>query len=367
MAVSEVPLRSAGETISRRYAATGGFTRGFDYLRIALAVAVLLQHSVLSSYGDDVMRQYWGGWPRILLAPILPCFFALSGFLVCGSLKKNPASLPFMILRAMRLIPALFVEVVLSALVLGPLMTTVPYHSYFLNWQFAAYFANIFGWIHFVLPGVFQDVPFAGYVNISLWTIPYELECYIALMLLYKIGIIRHSQLLLVLIFAAIVAGTAMAVRSFDPVWAGDRPLPHALVVAFLVGVALNLYAERVLLSKWIAGAALVALVMTTIDYRTIYLAAVPAGYLTVYLGMMDPPRSRLLLSGDYSYGLYLFAFPIQQTYSHLFPTARFPLLNAIFTLCFGFAYAAFSWWCVERPILRKKAMVISWVDRGNT
>lgn len=351
------------ETIEARYARIGGFTHGFDYLRIALAVGVLLQHSVLSSYGDQVMSGYWAGWHRVLLAPILPMFFALSGFLVCGSLKKNPTTLSFLTLRIVRLVPALAVEILLSALVLGPLLTAVPLQDYFLDWDFVGYFGNIIGWLHFVLPGVFEDVPFQGIVNISLWTIPYELECYIALILLYRIGVIGRRPLLVALVAGGVVLGTATAFWSFDPAWAGDRPLPHALVVAFLGGVALNLYADRVVLNKWIAVAAFALLVAATLGYQTIYLAAVPAAYLAVYLGMMHPPKTRWLLSGDYSYGLYLFAFPIQQAYTHLFPDMRYAVLNAAFALVLGFAYAAFSWWCVERPILARKGMIVRKVE----
>lgn len=364
MTKSHSASRWRGETITQRYARIGGFTHGFDYLRIALAVGVLLQHSALSSYGDGVMSQYWASPVRIVLAPILPLFFALSGFLVCGSLKKNPTAGSFMTLRAIRLLPALAVEVLLSALILGPLLTSLPLRDYFLSRGFAVYLLNMIGWVHFELPGVFEDVPFAGFVNISLWTIPFELECYIALMILYKTGIIRKGKTLLALIAMAVLLGTVAACWSFDPKWAGDRPLPHSLVTAFLVGVALNIHADRVILNKWIALAALALIVVTTITYQTIYLTAVPAAYLAVYLGMLHPPKTRPISTGDYSYGLYIFAFPIQQTYTHLFPGHRDYFANAIFALVFGFAYAAFSWWCVEQPILSRKAAILAYVQK---
>ena len=109
-----------------------------------------------------------------------------------------------------------------------------------------------------------------------------------------------------------------------------------------------------------LAAAALVALVALTISYQTIYLAIVPAAYLAVYLGMMHPPKRGPLFSGDYSYGLYLFAFPIQQAYTHLFPDARHWWLNAGFTIVAGLSYAAFSWWCVEKPLLSRKRHIVA-------
>lgn len=73
----------------------------------------------------------------------------------------------------------------------------------------------------------------------------------------------------------------------------------------------------------------------------TMLLSAFPVAILTVSVGMMSPPRLPVLMTGDYSYGLYLFAYPIQQTYSMLFPDARLWYLNSAFTICCGLLYAA--------------------------
>ena len=103
-----------------------GFTAGFDYVRTALALAVLVWHSYILSAGSAALyRAAWSGPFRFLLAIILPMFFALSGFLVAGSLERTRAH-QFVVLRALRLIPALAVEVTLSALILGAFFTTLP-------------------------------------------------------------------------------------------------------------------------------------------------------------------------------------------------------------------------------------------------
>lgn len=350
------------QTVAHRYDAVGGFTHGFDYLRLALAAAVVLQHSILSSYGD-FLNVVWGSYYRILFAPILLMFFGLSGFLVSGSLKKNPTITSFATLRAVRLVPALAVEVVLSALVLGTLFTSLPLPEYFSSKGFWVYFLNIVGYVHRALPSVFTDLP-NTLVNASLWTLPLELECYAALIILYSVGLTRRPSLFLLVVFIVIAIGTVSAFKGYDPFWAHTRPLSRSLVAAFLVGVAMNLFANRLWLNKWLALGAVVSLVATTIDYRTIYLATVPAVYVCVYAGMMHPPKRGLLFSGDYSYGLYLFAYPLQQTYTALFPSARIWYLNFAFTLVFGTLYAAFSWWCVEKPILSRKKAYVDLAER---
>src|ERR1700712_2196271 len=112
-------------TLGIQLTKTGGRPAGFDYIRLGLSVAVILFHSFTVSYGVSGEGVLWN-WPLGPLSfSIVPAFFALSGFLVAGSLQRNDLA-SFLTLRAIRIFPALFVEVVLSALILGPLFTTLP-------------------------------------------------------------------------------------------------------------------------------------------------------------------------------------------------------------------------------------------------
>ena len=84
----------------------------------------------------------------------------------------------------------------------------------------------------------------------------------------------------------------------------------------------------------------------------------VPVGYMTVYLGTWNPPRTWIISSGDYSYGIYLFSFPIQQALRALnvFPT------NAVaeFLVAFPASLAAafLSWHLVEKRMLRLRPLL---------
>ena len=108
------------ETMGERLTAGGGATRGFDYLRLILAASVIVWHSLETSYGPSVPVGVWHH-ARSVIGAILPMFFALSGFLVCGSLTRTSSIVVFMAHRFLRLIPALLVEILLSALILGAL------------------------------------------------------------------------------------------------------------------------------------------------------------------------------------------------------------------------------------------------------
>ncbi len=180
-------------TIGRLWEAANGRPAGFDYLRISLAAMVILMHAPLVSYGRESAASMARGLP--FLHPIyyfvLPSFFALSGFLVAGSLLRNDL-VSFAALRVIRIFPALMAEVIICALTIGPLFTIFALRQYFTDSRFFAYFFNMLGYIHFRLPGVFTTLPYPDIVNEQLWTVPIELECYNLLIFLALVGLHRR-------------------------------------------------------------------------------------------------------------------------------------------------------------------------------
>lgn len=355
-------LSISGETIQSRLSSVHGVTSGWDYLRISLAVCVLAIHSGLSSYGTAAATEMWRSPFRAPMVAVLPMFFALSGFLVSGSVIRSKTILEFILLRALRIVPALLVEILLSALVLGPLFTMRPLAVYFSGHEFWQYLLNVIGWIHYFLPGVFAANPFPGVVNSSLWTIPFELECYLALVVFALFGLIRRRN---VFLFLVVVLNIALAVAfylQYEDVY-GERSPGRLLVVAFLAGVIIYLWRDRIVLNfKCFFAASAASLALLTWP-ETEFLAAFPIAYVTVYLGLTSPPKNWFLMTGDYSYGLYLFAFPIQQSYTFLFPAGRYWWANSTFALALGLLYAAFSWHVIEKRVLARKKNIISYVE----
>lgn len=348
-------------TLAERIEEVGGASSGFDYMRIGLAIAILCWHTIYTLHGEAAERTYWAEW-RAVLGGLLPMFFILSGFLVAGSLVRAGSIGKFLSLRALRLYPALAVEVLLSALILGPLLTKAPLSDYFSSAQFWAYFHNIVGYITYPLPGLFTTNPVPNVTNVSLWTIPFELECYILLTVVVLFGLHSRRALLLAGLIALVAYKTWVLARLPD-VWQSAAPQGRLLVASFVAGVLAFLYRDRI---PWRFGLFAVALVLQLVftrDAATAYLAVIPTAYVTVYLGLLNPRKYTFLMRGDYSYGLYLFAFPIQQTYAQLFAQHRVGWMSIAFSLCLGLAYAAFSWHCIEKPVLRRKKEIIAKVS----
>jgi peptidoglycan/LPS O-acetylase OafA/YrhL len=331
---------------------------GFDYLRLILAISVIAVHSVMVCSGQF---PFWTGPLRPPVCFILPSFFALSGFLVTGSLERNtiPA---FLTLRALRIFPALAVEVLISALIIGPLLTTVTWPEYFSSEKFFRYFLNIVGRIHYELPGVFGDIPISNFVNVQLWTVPYELECYIAITILALLGIARRP----IWLFSITVGGVLLltARRYFYSPWELDRHPPgDLLVISFLLGA--SLYAMRryipyslpLLLISVLAGWVLL------MNVNCFFFAALPVSYITIFLGLQNPPKTLLIRGADYSYGIYLYGFTLQQSISELFPAYRIWYINVLGSLAAAGVCAYLSWTLVESKVVNKRKLVLALVS----
>lgn len=332
---------------------------GFDYLRLFLALSVVAWHSVRISGGEE--SGYLLGPMRPLVFFILPSFFALSGFLVAGSLDRN--KLPaFLTLRAVRIFPALAVEVLISALVIGPLLTTLPLSEYFASPVFHVYFLNVLGIIHFYLPGVFGDVPWRDIVNLQLWTIPWELYCYITLTVLAVVTIARRPAWLFAFAVAATLFWTAQQVFYIGQFHynVANRPPGPMLVLAFLFGASLYglrkhiPYSVTLLLVVMVVGW---ALIMTE---SCVYFAALPIAYTTVFLGLQNPPKSHFLKGADYSYGVYLYAFPLQQAIAHLFPAHRSWSVVFLGGSALALVCAYFSWTFLESRIMERRGIAVA-------
>ncbi len=355
-ALKGVFLLHAGETMAQRMERAGRAT-GFDYLRLGLSLAVVIYHSITSSYGPVFEVAFltgpWGGVPRLFL----PMFFALSGFLVAGSLFRTRTLLHFLSLRGLRILPALTVEIFLSAVLLGGLLTTLPRDQYFADPLFWDYFKNIFGWVHFYLPGVFENNPLPM-VNASLWTIPSELECYVALAFLALIGLTKRPLAFLAATVALVVAMVVQGALSGAELYGHQAP-GRLLVGCFLAGVAFYLNRARVRMNLALFVLALgVSWLCFTLEYAR-FLAIFPIAYATIYLGLLRPRLPKLIERGDYSYGIYLYSYPIQQTYTHLFPDHRVWYLNLAFSMPIIVLLAAFSWHVVEANVMKLKKYVV--------
>lgn len=355
--------KGSAPSLERRLGETQGRPSGFDYMRIVLAVAVIASHSVMTTSGQAANSALFMTPLRPLMRAIVPMFFVLSGFLVAGSLERCRTLLSFMGLRLIRIYPALAVEVILSAFVIGLSITTVSPKIYLQSHEFQEYLLNAIGDIHYVLPGVFVHNPYPIAVNAQLWTIPYELGCYITLALLTAFDLVRRPVLAPIAAFAICVLHLGYRLLKYH----GHLPfilggIPGALlIVSFLLGITLYLYRERVPWNGRLCAVSVLAsaLLLSVPDGE--YLGVTALSYVTIWLGLTNFRRLVIIRGADLSYGAYLYGFVIQQLFSYLFPQYRYWWASIMVCVPCALAFAAVSWNLIEKPALklRRPLMVL--------
>ncbi len=363
-------MRTFGEVLDE----SRGLGHGFDFLRVALAIAVVVWHAPELALGTSWVPG--GGVIWLGAYSVLIMFFGLSGFLITGSALRLSLR-NFLINRGLRIFPALAVEIVLSALILGPIFTSLSLYQYFTSIAFFRYFTNIIGIINFCLPGVFNG----EWVNGSLWTVPFEMGCYflISVMiynkLLHKPWTIILISIIILLIEASLVFygfsrhnNQSIVLRDHiinapntivDYIFHGRG---SRLIVSFSVGVAFYLYRYKIYYSPILFFGAIIFIIISeyTNDWHdedspmaNIFLV-IPVVYITIYVGLLNIPRLPFFYRGDYSYGIYLYGWPVSQAMKFSLPEyGKNPVLLLAMSLLPIILFAAISWHFVERPILQ--------------
>ncbi|MFC0687139.1 acyltransferase family protein [Novosphingobium clariflavum] len=367
-----------GETIGQALDRYRGIGPGFDLLRIGLALYIFYGHALWVAGGHSSVAGVaaiagaaaadaastaaapiadgFSGWTRPFHVAAVPLFFALSGFLVIASALRLRATSTFLAFRFLRIFPALVVETALCAVVLGALLTTLPVVSYYSDPLFWRYLGNMVGWISFDLPGVFAGNPVKHIVNANLWTLPSEFDCYFLTALLMISGVIYDRRLFTAVYACAAIALVTASLATGFAITAGILS-PIAITFYFFTGVLLFHWRHH-LPAHWLLFVAAAALSYALLLSKwTAFIAPIPVTYCMAFMGVVAVPRLPLISRGDYSYGIYLYGFPICQALVAAFPGTfvghRYLLLTT--GLVITCAFAAFSWHMIEQHALALK------------
>ena len=271
-------------------------------------------------------------------------FFILSGYLITQSWQRRPQLLSFAMARAGRLLPGLTLVLVVCA-VAGAGLTTLPLAEYAADpatGRFVWLNLSLLGFAG-PLPGVFAGHPVPA-VNGSLWTLQHEAACYAILAVLGLAGLLRR-WIVLALLVAGLVAGK---------LWLGGALVEFG--TCFLGGMAMALWQPPV--RAWAVLLCVTALVAAAATGGLRLACATAGAYVVIAAATARPLRpwaraTAVASAGsenDYSYGIYLWAFPVQQVVVSLGVTQWVP--NIAISLPVVLACAWLSWHGVERPVL---------------
>jgi peptidoglycan/LPS O-acetylase OafA/YrhL len=323
----------------------------FDALRFVLASAVIWSHCyALAGRPMDPVFRLTGQIDAGSLA--VEAFFVLSGFLITQSWDGDPDLRGFTVKRALRLVPALVVALLFGALIVGPIATRVPLAEYFASLGTWAHFGGVALHRYLASPLLFADNPVANQLNASLWSLRYEILCYGIVALLGSVG--ARWSIVSALLLAAGLAGDVLT--SWTGVGVGVPATFARLVACFFGGSLLYAMRRRVPFSPLLATAAVFALAAGALIGGFRLLFPIAGTYLLLFLTCWPAlPLQHFGRYGDFSYGLYVFAYPIQQSIVQWAgPSISMP---ALFTLAYvpTLTLAILSWHFIEKPSLARK------------
>lgn len=283
-----------------------------DLLRLIAASLVLYSHQfVLLGWKEPTLFNW-----NTLGGLGVSVFFFLSGYLVWSSWSRDPDLHRFFRRRALRIFPGLCLLVVLTVFLVGPLVTRLSLPAYFGDTQTWRYLGNAVLWTSYVLPGVFLENPYPATVNGSLWTLPVEFFCYGTVAAAGWCA--RRWQRLEVPLVTAMILVVVLASWLGPARW-GERLTTHfEMIVCFWWGVAyavltrLAVSSLQPTLRRW---GLLLLLASIAIGPRGFERTAVlVCAALLVWIAMHSDMGAILTEKmGDLSYGMYIFAFPVQQ------------------------------------------------------
>ncbi|UTW55865.1 acyltransferase [Kordiimonas sp. SCSIO 12610] len=333
----------------------------YNLLRFLAAAGVIVSHSYPLSHGAGTHEPLSDILGFSLGRLSVYIFFVVSGFLIAKSFCQCKGMLDYTLARVFRIFPALIAIVLLSALVLGPIVSELPANTYFSDISVYTYIIRNISLVslQFGITGVFEDNIYPSAINGSLWTLPYEIACYIMIACIGFVGAFRSKSILFLVLFAYGLAWLFHEFISFDHALWYKLGLFLELSLYFWAGSLSYIYRDRIALNlPLVIVFLLLSLVFIDTDFfkfafapgltlAIFYLVYIPAGLVREYNKL-----------GDYSYGLYIIAFPTQQVLSMMIQDIS-PLEMMLYTFFITLFFSVISWHILEKPALRLRRYFI--------
>ncbi len=328
-----------------------------DIIRFAAALAVIFSHSFTLCLGTEASG-YLSNWTDGRLSTgglAVGVFFLFGGFLIAKSCESHRSAKRFFTLRALRIFPQLLFVVALMALVIGPLISTVAPQQYFGDAETYRYLLNGVLIMQHNLPGVFESNPYPNVVNGALWTLPVEFACYVLCYIGFKLTGFDKKKFAI-----ASIPCVALIVTYFAFFNLFQLSVVRAIVL-FYIGVALYVYRDHIVLTPkfGLATLALFAILLACKLDVIAMLFVFP--YAFFWLGYGTKKKfSNFARHGEYSYGIYLWGWPIQQMLCLAWPHPMLPIVNAVIASLIAICCGIANYRIIDVPVKRLQRAVMA-------
>jgi peptidoglycan/LPS O-acetylase OafA/YrhL len=337
----------------------------FGVLRLLLAYAVIISHAPQMIDGTFKREPLVALGANITLGTLaVDGFFIISGYLIASSYLSSNSLSAFLKSRIARIYPGFIAASLICIFIVAPLsgaaLARLSGHDWIVS------LAKLLFLVQPDVPGAFHGIPIPA-LNGSMWTIRNEFRCYLLVALLGASGLLRNRRAILgltVLLFAA-----AIAIFYLRPVIApgwthkfvfaviGDPSVAFILSAVFMGGVCFRAFREQIKFNGVMAAMlAIVWLIALLTSPLIEAITGVIGPYLILWLALAF--KSTILQNinnrYDFSYGTYLYAWPIASLIvlacQHRFFLSPFVL--DLFTVILATAAGALSWYLIEKPAL---------------
>jgi peptidoglycan/LPS O-acetylase OafA/YrhL len=334
-----------------------------DFIRFFLALVVVFSHSFLLSTGSNNREPFMiltrGEYSLGSVA--VDSFFILSGFLVTKSFLSSRSVFKYMTNRIRRIYPGFVVAMLFCVVVVVPLSGAILPHgslTTFLGFLFSTLRLQEFGYEH-----AFASNPWPGSIDGPAWTIPYEFWCYIGIALLGVMGFLAKPKLVQMFFWGALGVALTFQITGWHsgggfigkvlgvpPMWARFLPM-------YLSGTAFFLYRGHIKHRPTWALAALTCLALATLIPHAWSICFPLAGCYLLLWFAYKPIQflAHFGRIGDFSYGIYLYAWPVEQLVTRYVGMELNPLTLFSLACPITFVLAGLSWFLVERSCLRRR------------
>ncbi len=361
MSHAKTPPSGDSEPVRTFAQGLAGRSNAFGLLRLVLAVLVIVSHSYpVGGWGRDPMGEWTRGQAELGDLAVVG-FFAVSGYLITLSARRTPL-VPYLWRRFLRIMPAFWFVLLFTALVVGPLYYwrgEGDLSGYFDEPDGPGSFVGMNSLLmmrQFTIHGVFTDAPMGeGVLNGSLWTLFFEAICYLIVGGLAVLGLLSERRrwlvpALAVVFYAVSVLAPIIHLSSFTVAELAR------LGSVFLTGATVALFRDRLPFAGWIAALCAVVVVATALLGGLRSLGYVAFCYLILWAAGRAPrPLHRIGSTNDLSYGVYIFAWPVQMALAiHGVPAwgIGWYMLSCVLLVL---PFAAMSWWLIEKPAMNLK------------
>lgn len=329
-----------------------GRKNNLDFIRFMAALAVIFSHAFSLSEGNStnewIVRLTNGQTNLGHIAVFI--FFITSGFLITQSFERTKKPYNYLKARILRIFPALIVVIVCSAFILGPLVTTLPLVEYFTNINTYTYLTSIL--LHPInpfLPGVFETNIYKSAINGSLWTLQYEFLFYLVVLVLGVKRLLKSR----VIIFCF---GLFLILTFFNLPFGDTIAHIPKLFSYFLVGMIFYLLRDKIIFNKVLLIISILTLILTAYIGGFIYGLMFAGSYILFYFAYSKKIKFHGFSKyGDFSYGMYIFAFPVQQTVTQFFGGEMNVYVNFMISAPITLLLSILSWHFVEKKALQYK------------